>query len=67
MNQKRCPQLFVATGATKLDDPKHFPWTIGWQPNHQSEGRVYAAYILEHKPDAKIGVLYQTTISARIM
>jgi branched-chain amino acid transport system substrate-binding protein len=59
LNQKKVPQLFVATGATKWDDPKHFPWTIGWQPNYQSEGRAYAAYILEHKPDAKIGVLYQ--------
>jgi branched-chain amino acid transport system substrate-binding protein len=59
MNQKKVPQLFVATGATKWDDPKHHPWTIGWQPNYQSEGRVYAAYILEHKPDGKIGVLYQ--------
>jgi branched-chain amino acid transport system substrate-binding protein len=59
LNEKKVPQLFVATGATKWDDPKHFPWTIGWQPNYQSEGRAYAAYILEHKPDGKIGVLYQ--------
>ena len=59
LNQKKVPQLFVATGATKWDDPKRFPWTIGWQPNYQSEGRAYAAYILEHKPDGKIGVLYQ--------
>jgi ABC-type branched-subunit amino acid transport system substrate-binding protein len=59
LNQKKVPQLFVATGATKWDDPKHFPWTIGWQPNYQSEGRAYAAYILEHKPDGKVGVLYQ--------
>ena len=59
MNQKKVPQLFVATGATKWDDPKHYPWTIGWQPNYQSEGRVYASYIMEHKPDGKIGVLYQ--------
>jgi len=59
MNQKKVPQLFVATGATKWDDPKGHPWTIGWQPNYQSEGRIYAAYILEHKPDGKIGVLYQ--------
>ena len=59
LNQKKVPQLFVATGATKWDDPKHFAWTIGWQPNYQSEGRAYAAYILEHKADGKIGVLYQ--------
>jgi len=59
MNQKKVPQLFVATGATKWDDPKGHPWTIGWQPNYQSEGRIYASYILEHKPDGKIGVLYQ--------
>jgi branched-chain amino acid transport system substrate-binding protein len=59
MNEHRVPQLFVATGATKWDDPKRHPWTIGWQPNYQSEGRIYAAYILKNKPDAKIGVLYQ--------
>ena len=59
LNQKKVPQLFVATGATKWDDPKHFPWTIGWQPNYQSEGRAYAAYILQQKPDGKVGVLYQ--------
>ena len=59
MNQKKVPQLFVATGATKWDDPKGHPWTIGWQPNYQSEGRIYATYILKNKPDAKIAVLYQ--------
>ena len=59
MNQNKVPQLFVATGATKWDDPKGHPWTIGWQPNYQSEGRIYAAYILKEKPDGKIGVLYQ--------
>ena len=59
LNQKKVPQLFVATGATKWNDPKHFPWTMGWQPNYQSEGHVYAAYILEHQPGGKIGVLYQ--------
>jgi branched-chain amino acid transport system substrate-binding protein len=59
MNQKKVPQLFVATGATKWDDPKGHPWTIGWQPNYQSEGRIYAAYILKEKPGGKIGVLYQ--------
>src|SRR5215831_11992428 len=59
MNEHKVPQLFVATGATKWDDPKAHPWTIGFQPNYQSEGRIYAAYILKNKPDAKIGVLYQ--------
>ena len=59
MNEKKVPQLFVSTGATKWDDPKGHPWTIGWQPNYQSEGRIYAAYITKEKPDAKIGVLYQ--------
>jgi branched-chain amino acid transport system substrate-binding protein len=59
MNQHKVPQLFVATGATKWDDPKGHPWTIGWQPNYQSEGRIYAAYILKQKPDGKIGILYQ--------
>jgi branched-chain amino acid transport system substrate-binding protein len=59
MNQKKVPQLFVASGATKWDDPKHYPWTIGWQPNYQSEGRIYAAYVMKERPDGKIGVLYQ--------
>jgi len=59
MNQKKVPQLFVATGATKWGDPKNFPWTIGWQPNYQSESKVFAAHILETKPNAKIAVIYQ--------
>jgi branched-chain amino acid transport system substrate-binding protein len=53
------PQLFVATGATKWNDPKDFPWTMGWQPNYQSETQIYAKYILKNYPNAKIGVLYQ--------
>ena len=59
MNSKKVPQLFVATGATKWNDPKNFPWTMGWQPNYQSETQIYAKYILKNKPDAKIAVLYQ--------
>jgi branched-chain amino acid transport system substrate-binding protein len=59
LNTKKVPQLFVATGATKWNDPKEFPWTMGWQPNYQSETVIYAKYILKNKPDAKIAVLYQ--------
>ena len=59
MNAKKVPQLFVATGATKWNDPKHFQWTMGWQPNYQTEARIYARHILETKPNAKIAVLYQ--------
>ncbi|MBV8122012.1 MAG: ABC transporter substrate-binding protein [Alphaproteobacteria bacterium] len=59
LNEHKVPQLLVGTGATKWDDPKGHPWTIGFQPNYQSEGRIYAAYILKNKPDGKIGVLYQ--------
>src|SRR4030081_2657339 len=59
MNSKKVPQLFVATGATKWNDPKDNPWTMGWQPNYQSESRIYAKYILKEKPNAKIAVLYQ--------
>lgn len=59
MNAKKVPQLFVATGATKWNDPKEFPWTMGWQPNYQAETRIYAKYILKEKPDARIAVLYQ--------
>jgi branched-chain amino acid transport system substrate-binding protein len=59
LNQKKVPQLFVATGATTWNDPKDFPWTMGWQPNYQSETQIYARYILKNHPNAKIGVLYQ--------
>ena len=59
MNSKKVPQLFVATGATKWNDPKDFPWTMGWQPNYQSESRIYAKYILKNKPNAKIAILFQ--------
>jgi branched-chain amino acid transport system substrate-binding protein len=59
MNSKKVPQLFVATGATKWNDPKNFPWTMGWQPSYQSESHIYAKYLLKEKPDAKIAVLYQ--------
>ncbi len=59
MNQKKVPQLFVATGATKWGDPKNFPWTMGWQPSYQSEAKIFAEHLLETKPDAKIAILYQ--------
>jgi branched-chain amino acid transport system substrate-binding protein len=59
MNEKKVPQLFVATGAAKWNDPKHFPWTMGWQPSYQTEGRIYAKYLLKEMPDAKIAILYQ--------
>src|SRR5215468_5826268 len=59
MNEKKVPQLFVATGATKWNDPTHFPWTMGYQPNYQTEGRIYAAYILKNVPDAKVALPYQ--------
>ena len=59
MNERKVPQLFVATGATKWNDPKQFPWTMGWQPNYQSEGRIYAKYILRERPTGRIGILYQ--------
>jgi branched-chain amino acid transport system substrate-binding protein len=59
MNAKKVPQSFVATGATKWNDPRDFPWTMGWQPNYQTEGHIYAKHILQTKPNAKIGILYQ--------
>jgi branched-chain amino acid transport system substrate-binding protein len=59
MNTKKVPHLFLATGATRFGDPANAPWTMGWQPNYQSEGRVYAKYILQNHPNAKIGILYQ--------
>ncbi len=59
LNSKKVPQLFVATGATKWNDPKNFPWTIGWQPSYQSEAQIYAKYLMKEKPDAKVAILYQ--------
>ena len=59
LNKKGVPQLFVATGATKWGDPQHFPWTMGFQPTYQTEGHIYAKYILQNKPDAKIAIFYQ--------
>jgi len=59
LNDNKVPQLFVATGADKWNDPKHFPWTMGWQPSYRIEARIYARYILKNLPNAKIAVLYQ--------
>jgi branched-chain amino acid transport system substrate-binding protein len=59
LNAKKVPQLFAATGASKFTDPKNFPWTLGFNPNYQTEGRIYGQYILKNHPDAKIGILYQ--------
>jgi branched-chain amino acid transport system substrate-binding protein len=59
LNAKKVPQLFVATGATKWNDPKDFPWTMGWQPSYQSEAHIYAKYLMKEKPDGKIAVLFQ--------
>ncbi|MET0344244.1 MAG: ABC transporter substrate-binding protein [Polyangiales bacterium] len=59
LNQKKIPHLFAATGATKWNDPKNFPWTIGFNPSYHREGETYAKHILKHNPKAKIAVLYQ--------
>jgi ABC-type branched-subunit amino acid transport system substrate-binding protein len=59
MNQQKVPQLFVATGATKWNDPKNFPWTMGYQPNYQTEGHIYAQYVMKNVKDPKIGILFQ--------
>src|SRR5215471_8918664 len=58
-NAKKIPQLFVATGATKWNEPKTFPWTMGWLPSYQSEAHIYAKYLLKNQPSAKVAVLYQ--------
>jgi branched-chain amino acid transport system substrate-binding protein len=59
MNDRKVPHLFLATGATKWNDPKSFPWTMGWQPSYQAEGKIYAKYLLEKNPNAKVAILYQ--------
>src|SRR5262252_3475119 len=65
LDQKKVPQLFVATGATKFGDYKTFRWTMGWQPTYQTEGRIYAKYILQNLPQGRIGILYQNDDSGR--
>jgi branched-chain amino acid transport system substrate-binding protein len=59
LNGKKVPQLFVASGASRWNDPKNFPWTMGWQPSYQNEARIYAKYLMKEKPNGRIGVLYQ--------
>ena len=59
LNDNKVPQLFVGTGADKWNDPKHHPWTMGWQPSYRIEARIYARYILQNLPNARIAVLYQ--------
>jgi branched-chain amino acid transport system substrate-binding protein len=65
LNENKVPQLFVATGASRWNDPKHFPWTMGWQPNYQVESQIYARYILKNVSDAKVAVLYQNDDSGK--
>jgi branched-chain amino acid transport system substrate-binding protein len=59
LNQRKVPHLFVGSGATKFNDPKNFPWTMSWTPHYASEGKIYAKYLLETKPDAKVAILAQ--------
>jgi branched-chain amino acid transport system substrate-binding protein len=59
LNAKKVPQLFVLTGGSKFADPKGAPWTIGWVPTYDTEARIYAQYILEHHPNAKIAIFSQ--------
>ena len=59
MNVKQVPQLFVGSGATKWGDPQHYHWSMGWNPSYETEGKIYAHYILAHIPSPKIGILYQ--------
>jgi branched-chain amino acid transport system substrate-binding protein len=65
MNAKKVPQLFITTGATKWNDPQHFPWTMGWFPSYQSEAHIYAEYLLKNHPQGKIGILYQNDDSGK--
>src|SRR5579862_274582 len=65
MNAKKVPQLFIASGASTWNDPSNYPWTLGWQPNYQTEAQIYARHILQTRPNAKIGVLYQNDDAGR--
>ena len=59
VNQKKMPHLYISTGASKWGDPKHFPWTMGFQPDYHTEGAIYAKHMLANVKDAKIGILMQ--------
>lgn len=59
LNDKRVPQLLAGTGAKRFSDPKNWPWTIGYNPSYQTEGRIYAKYILANHANARIGIFYQ--------
>ena len=59
MNASKVPQLFVASGASKWDDPANYPWTMGWQPNYQTEAHIFGQYLLENHSHGKIAILYQ--------
>jgi len=65
LNQKKVPQLFVATGASKWGDPKNFPWTMGWQPDYATEGGIYAKHMLAQHKGEKIAVLWQNDDSGK--
>jgi branched-chain amino acid transport system substrate-binding protein len=67
MNDKKVLQLFVSTGATKWDDPKHFPWTMGWQPNYQGEGHIFAQYLLKEHSAERSASFSKTMTTARTM
>jgi branched-chain amino acid transport system substrate-binding protein len=59
LNDNNIPQLFVGSGADQWNDPKRYPWTMGWQPSYGTEARIFARYVLDNLPEAKIAVLYQ--------
>ena len=65
LNDRHIPQLFLADGSSRWDDPQHFPWTMSWQPSYRTEGHIDAAYVLKYKPDAKIGVLVQNSAGGK--
>jgi branched-chain amino acid transport system substrate-binding protein len=65
LNDRRMPQLFVADVTSRWNDPRHFPWTMGWSPSCRTEGHIHGKYILQHKPDAKIGVLVQDSLAGK--
>ncbi len=58
MNENKVPQLFVAATESAFDDPSHFPWTMGFQASKRTEGLVYARYVLQNRPAARIAILY---------
>jgi branched-chain amino acid transport system substrate-binding protein len=59
LNGAKVPHIFISAGGRRFADPQNFPWSVPMYPGFEMEGKTFGQYILKHKPEAKVGVLYQ--------